>query len=72
MKSVGKVLQRRWDISFQVNAKKSSFTVNQTDYLSFIMTQGGVKPNPKKVAAIFRLASKNLRQLRGIIGLANY
>jgi len=73
LKTVGKVLQRLLDNGFQVNAKKSSFAVNQAEYLGFIMTQEGVKPHPKKVSAILGLKpAKNVRQLRGIIGLANY
>jgi hypothetical protein len=46
---------------------------NTAEYLGFIMTQQGIKPKTKKVAAILGLKpAKNLKQLCGIIGLANY
>ena len=73
LKIVGKVLQILSNNGFQVNAKKSSFAVDHGEYLGFIMTQQGVKPDPKKVSAILGLKpAKDLKQLRGIIGLANY
>ena len=36
----------------RVNAPKSSFTLNEIEYLRYILTREGIKPQPEKVSAI--------------------
>ncbi len=40
------------DAGLKVNAAKSFFCMQETEYLGYIFTRGGVKPQPKKVQAI--------------------
>jgi hypothetical protein len=39
-----------------VNAKKSSFCALETEYLGFILTREGIKPQQQKVNAILQVA----------------
>jgi hypothetical protein len=40
------------DAGLQINAGKSFFCKQETEYLGYILTRGGIKPQPKKVQAI--------------------
>ncbi len=46
------VLTRLWDTGLQVNVSKSSFWDIEMEYLEYILTCTGIKPQPKKVEAI--------------------
>jgi hypothetical protein len=46
------VFIRLGDAGLKVNAAKSFFSTQETEYLGYILTRGGVKPQPKKVQAI--------------------
>jgi hypothetical protein len=39
----------------KINVTKSIFCVQETEYLAYILTRGGIKPQPKKVQAILAL-----------------
>ncbi len=43
------------DAGLKVNAAKSFFCAQETEYLGYILTRGGIKPQPKKVQAILAL-----------------
>ena len=43
------VLSRLQDANIKVNACKSNFCARETEYLGYILSQGGIKPQPKKV-----------------------
>ena len=61
------------DNNLQVNALKSSFCALETEYLGFVLTQDGIKPQKKKIDAILQVAPpKNTRQLRSFVGMLNY
>ena len=67
------VLKRLKLKNLQVNALKSYWAVKKVEYLGFILTLEGVRPQPKKVMAIINMqAPKTKRQLRWFIGLVNY
>ena len=56
-----------------VNAHKSSFCATETEYLGYILSRDGIKPQPKKVQAI--LAStppQNVKQLCRFLGMVWY
>jgi hypothetical protein len=56
-----------------VNAEKTFWAVKEVDYLGFRLTQQGVMPQTKKVAAIQGMqASRNKKQLRYFIDLVNF
>ena len=42
------VLTRLRDAGLKVNAAKSSFCAHEIEYLGYILTRGGIKPQPKK------------------------
>ncbi len=42
------VLARLRDAGLKVNAAKSSFCAHEIEYLGYILTRGGIKPQPKK------------------------
>jgi hypothetical protein len=65
------VVIRLGDAGLKVNAAKLFFCTAETEYLGYILTRGGVKPQQKKVQAILALnlpnSVKELRQFLGIV-----
>ncbi len=53
------VLTRLRDARLNVNAAKSSFCAHDIEYLGYILTREGIKPEPKKVQAILALNPPN-------------
>ncbi len=51
------VLTRLRDAGLKVNAAKSSFCAHEIEYLGYILTREGIKPQSKKVQAILVLNS---------------
>jgi hypothetical protein len=47
------------DAGLKVNATKSIICVHETEYLGYILTRGGFKPQPEKVQAILVLNPPN-------------
>jgi hypothetical protein len=47
------VLQRLQDANLKVNSVKSNFCAIKTEYLRYILSKDGIKPQPKKVQSIF-------------------
>jgi hypothetical protein len=67
------VLNKLRDAGFKVNAEKSFFCTGETEYLGYMITRDGIKPMPKKVHAIMKIAEPTTKkQLRGFIGIVNY
>ena len=68
-----KVLIRLRDAGLTVNARKSSFCAVETEYLGYVLSRDGIKPQPKKVQAILALAPpQNVKQLRTFLGMVQY
>ncbi len=54
----------------KVNAAKSFFCTHEIEYLGYILTRGGIKPQPKKVKAILTLnPPNNVKELRHFLGM---
>jgi hypothetical protein len=53
------VLTRLRDTGLKVNAAKSLFCAHEIEYLSYILTREGIKPQSKKVQAILVLNLPN-------------
>jgi hypothetical protein len=53
------VLTRLRDAGLKVNVAKSSFCAHEIDYLGYILTREGIKPQSKKVQAILALDPPN-------------
>jgi hypothetical protein len=68
-----KVLTRLRDTRLKVNLAKSSFCAHEIEYLDFILTRDGIKPQPKKVQAILALyLPNNVKVLRHFLGMIQY
>jgi hypothetical protein len=59
--------------NLQINSSKSSFCALETEYLGFILTRNGIKPQMKKVQAILQIAPPtNIKQVRSFVGMLNH
>ncbi len=73
LKKMETVLTRLHDAGLKVNATKSSFCAHEIEYLGYILTREGIKPQPKKVQAILALSPpNNLKELRHFLGMVQY
>jgi hypothetical protein len=67
------LLTRLPDAGLKVNAAKSSFCAHEIEYLGYILTREGIKPQPKKVQAILTLnLPNNVKELRHFLGMVQY
>ncbi len=67
------VLSRLQDANLKVNARKSNFCATETEYLGYILSRDGIKPQPKKVQSILALTPpKNVKDLRRFLGMVQY
>eukprot|EP00804_Cyclotella_cryptica_P010725 CCRYP_005516-RB/>CCRYP_005516-RB protein AED:0.40 eAED:0.40 QI:0/0/0/1/0/0/2/0/273 len=68
-----RVFIRLRDAGLTVNARKSSFCAVETEYLGYVLSRDGIKPQPKKVQAILALTPpQNVKQLRRFLGMVQY
>ncbi len=57
----------------KINAAKSFFCAQETEYLGYNLTRGGIKPQPKKVQAILVLnLPNNIKELQRFLGMVQY
>ena len=67
------VLQRLREAGLKVNVTKSYFARGELEYLGYWITREGIKPMPKKIEAIQKIAEpKTKKELRSFIGVVNY
>ncbi len=67
------VLIRLRDARLKVNATKSSFCAHEIEYLDYILSREGIKPQPKKVQVILVLnLPNNVKELRHFLGMVQY
>ena len=57
------VLTRLHDAGLKVNVAKSSFCAHEIEYLGYILTREGIKPQPKKVQAVALNPPNNVMQI---------
>ena len=70
---LGMVLRRLREAGLKVNAAKSFFCTHKIEYLGYILTRGGIKPQQKKVEAILALnPPNNVKELKKILGMVKY
>jgi hypothetical protein len=61
------------DTGLKVNAAKLFFCAQETEYLKYILTRGGIKPQPKKVQAILVLnPPNNVKELQQFLCMVQY
>ena len=57
----------------RVNTPKSSFALHKIEYLGYILTREGIKPQPEKVTAIMALKEPtSVKELRKFLGMVQY
>ncbi|GBG69930.1 hypothetical protein CBR_g4755 [Chara braunii] len=67
------VLHALKDAGFKVALEKSEFFLSEISFLGYIVTVDGLKPDPRKVAAVQDApAPVTLTQVRACLGLASY
>ena len=67
------VLTRLREAGLKINAAKSSFCAHEIEYLGYILTREGIKPQPKKVQMILALnLPNNIKELRHFLGMVQY
>jgi hypothetical protein len=67
------VIRRLRKAGFKVNTAKSFFCTHKIEYLSYILTREGIKPQPKKLQAILALnLPNNLKELWLFLGMVQY
>ena len=73
LQKVEEVLKRLEDKGFRANLRKSFFMQQEVEYLGYLLTSDGIKPQQKKIEAIKRIKPpKNPKQLRSFLGLVNF
>ena len=57
----------------RVNVKKSSFALFEIEYLGYVLSREGIKPQPEKVSAILALKEpQSVKELRRFLGMVQY
>ncbi len=68
-----RVLIRLRDAGLKVNASKSSFCATETEYLGYVLSRDGIKPQQKKVRAILALIlPRSVKELHRFLGIVKY
>ncbi len=64
---------RLCNAGLKVNATKTFFCAQETEYLGYILTRGVIKPQQKKVQAILMLnPPKRIKELQRFLGMVQY
>ena len=65
--------RHRQKANLQLNADKCSFGINETNYLGYIVTPEGVKPDPRKIKTIQGMERPTtVTEVRRFIGMIQY
>ncbi len=73
LEKLSMVLARLQDAGLKINADKSNFCTLETEYLGYILTRDGIKPQPNKVQAMLALAPpRNVKELCRFLGMVQY
>ena len=67
------VFTRLREVGLKVNAPKLKFCAEETEYLGYILTRTGIKPQSKKVQTIFAISTpKSVKELHSFLGMVQY
>ena len=73
MRNLEQIFKRFKEIGLKIKLSKCQFIREDVKYLGLIVSNQGVHPNPEKIEAIQKFPlPKNIRQLRGFLGLVGY
>ncbi len=72
-KKLKEVLRHLRDVGLKVNAEKLTFCALEIEYLGYILTRDGIKPQSNKVQAILMIQpSTNVKELMHFLGMVRY
>jgi hypothetical protein len=67
------IFKRCLKTGLKLNAEKCCFGLNEIDYLGYIVTPTGIKPNPQKIKTIQALERPTtVTEVRRLIGMVQY
>ena len=67
------ILTRLSDAGLKVNTKTCTFCTHEIEYLGYVLTRDGLKPQKKKVQAMLALElPKGARQLQTFLAMVQY
>ncbi len=73
LEKLEEVLRQLCDPGQKVNAVKSTFCALEIEYLGYVLTRDGIKPQSNKVQAILAVKPPTgVRQLRHFLGMVQY
>jgi hypothetical protein len=73
LEKLEEVLKRLCKVGLKVNTEKSTICALEIEYLGYILTRDGIKPQSNKVQAILAIQPpKNVKQLRHFLGMVQY
>jgi hypothetical protein len=73
LEKLEEVLRQLCDAGLKVNAARSTFCTLEIEYLGYVLTRNGIKPQSYKVQAILAIKPPTgVRQLRHFLGMVQY
>jgi hypothetical protein len=73
LEKLEEVLRRLCDAGLKVNAEKSTFCALEIEYLGYMLTRDGIKPQSNKVQAILAIQPPTyVKELRHFVGMVQY
>lgn len=73
LNNVDTIFGRLEEANLKVNIDKTHFMQTEVEFLGYIVSSEGIKPDPKKVTAIKNLLPPtNLKELKGFLGMTSY
>ena len=73
LEKLEEVLKRLCEVGLKVNMEKSTFCALEIEYLGYILTRDGIKPQSKKMQALLVIElPKGVKQLRHFLGMVQY
>ena len=70
---LGYILGRLKEYGFSAKAEKTQLIQHEIQFLGFVISEQGIRPNQKKIEAIMDIPPpKNIRQLRRFLGICQY
>ena len=73
LRNIREVFETLLEAGCRVQLDKTEFLREEIEYLGYVVSRDGIKPNEKKILAVRRYPKPlDLRQLRGFLGLTSY
>lgn len=67
------LMEKLRENNVKINKEKVKFKMNEVAYIGHVLTNEGVKPDPKKTEAIIKMPMpQNVKELKSFLGMVNY